>query len=63
MSRVILYSEVKESIYLQFIFTFLRNCFLRGFCTQLNDIKYSYLTQIIYTQLYGLEYSSLILVT
>ena len=36
--------------------------FLRDFCTQLYDIKYSCQIQIIYAQLYGFKYSYLILI-
>ena len=48
--EVRLYLQVFVVAYVFFLFLF--SCFI---CTQLLDIKYSYLTLIIYGQLYGFK--------
>ena len=57
-SRVILCLEVRElHLFDIYIYIFVQVFPERFFCTQLYDIKYSYLIQIICTQLYGFKYS------
>ena len=59
LSRVILYRELKEPFTLYIHIYIFCSCFIRVLFAQLY-IKYSYLIQLICTQLYGFKYSNLI---